>query len=132
MLIAAQIGREHCPEGCRCRFNDKACGAACLCAVHASRALIRRRFAALFNPPATEKRRHAPAVCKLQGPGRGWPERCLFCLRRRQARALTRKHVQPVFHARYVINDGKEGCQSVYHLHVHVIGSKQLGWPPGC
>ena len=21
MLIAAQIGREHCPEGCRCRFN---------------------------------------------------------------------------------------------------------------
>eukprot|EP00277_Geminigera_cryophila_P030512 CAMPEP_0173058174 /NCGR_PEP_ID=MMETSP1102-20130122/1196_1 /TAXON_ID=49646 /ORGANISM="Geminigera sp., Strain Caron Lab Isolate" /LENGTH=130 /DNA_ID=CAMNT_0013923865 /DNA_START=381 /DNA_END=773 /DNA_ORIENTATION=+ len=32
---------------------------------------------------------------------------------------------------RYVINDGKEGCQSVYHLHVHVIGSKQLGWPPG-
>ena len=33
--------------------------------------------------------------------------------------------------SRYVINDGKEGCQSVYHLHVHVIGSKQLGWPPG-
>jgi hypothetical protein len=32
---------------------------------------------------------------------------------------------------RYVINDGKQGCQSVYHLHVHVIGSKQLGWPPG-
>lgn len=32
---------------------------------------------------------------------------------------------------RTVINDGKEGCQSVYHLHVHVIGSKQLSWPPG-
>lgn len=32
---------------------------------------------------------------------------------------------------RTVINDGKNGCQSVYHLHVHVIGGKQLGWPPG-
>ncbi|EKX48963.1 hypothetical protein GUITHDRAFT_151573 [Guillardia theta CCMP2712] len=32
---------------------------------------------------------------------------------------------------RYVINDGKEGCQSVYHLHIHVIGTKQLSWPPG-
>lgn len=32
---------------------------------------------------------------------------------------------------RIVINDGKEGCQSVYHLHIHVIGGKQLSWPPG-
>ncbi|KAI0980818.1 hypothetical protein GJ496_006433 [Pomphorhynchus laevis] len=32
---------------------------------------------------------------------------------------------------RIVINDGPQGCQSVYHLHVHVIGGKQLGWPPG-
>ena len=23
---------------------------------------------------------------------------------------------------RVVINDGKQGCQSVYHLHIHVIG----------
>jgi len=33
---------------------------------------------------------------------------------------------------RIVINDGKEGCQSVYHLHVHVLGGRQLSWPPGC
>ena len=25
---------------------------------------------------------------------------------------------------RTVINDGKEGCQSVYHLHIHVIGGQ--------
>ena len=31
---------------------------------------------------------------------------------------------------RLVVNDGKEGCQSVYHLHLHIIGGKQLGWPP--
>uniref|UniRef100_A0A7S3FK91 HIT domain-containing protein n=1 Tax=Prasinoderma singulare TaxID=676789 RepID=A0A7S3FK91_9VIRI len=33
---------------------------------------------------------------------------------------------------RTVINDGPEGCQSVYHLHIHVLGGKQLSWPPGC
>ncbi|KAI1285922.1 Histidine triad nucleotide-binding protein 1 [Halotydeus destructor] len=32
---------------------------------------------------------------------------------------------------RLVINDGRQGCQSVYHLHLHVIGGRQLGWPPG-
>ena len=31
---------------------------------------------------------------------------------------------------RLVVNDGRNGCQSVYHLHVHVIGGRQLGWPP--
>ncbi|CAE7910217.1 HINT1 [Symbiodinium sp. KB8] len=32
---------------------------------------------------------------------------------------------------RVVINDGKHGAQSVYHLHVHVLGGRQMGWPPG-
>ena len=32
---------------------------------------------------------------------------------------------------RLVINDGVEGCQSVYHLHLHLIGGRQLTWPPG-
>ncbi|CAM9671796.1 unnamed protein product [Phaeothamnion confervicola] len=31
---------------------------------------------------------------------------------------------------RVVVNDGPEGCQSVYHLHLHVVGGCQLGWPP--
>ncbi|NXU80180.1 HINT2 protein, partial [Oreotrochilus melanogaster] len=30
-----------------------------------------------------------------------------------------------------VINDGKHGAQSVYHLHLHVLGGRQLSWPPG-
>ncbi|KAM9329836.1 adenosine 5'-monophosphoramidase HINT2 [Gastrophryne carolinensis] len=32
---------------------------------------------------------------------------------------------------RIVINDGRQGAQSVYHLHLHVIGGRQMGWPPG-
>mmetsp|Transcript_50102 Transcript_50102/g.93746 ORF Transcript_50102/g.93746 Transcript_50102/m.93746 type:complete len:134 (+) Transcript_50102:47-448(+) len=33
---------------------------------------------------------------------------------------------------RLVVNDGPQGCQSVYHLHIHILGGKQLRWPPGC
>ena len=32
---------------------------------------------------------------------------------------------------RLVINDGKIGAQSVYHLHLHVLGGRQMQWPPG-
>lgn len=32
---------------------------------------------------------------------------------------------------RLVINDGRDGAQSVYHLHIHVMGGRQMGWPPG-
>lgn len=32
---------------------------------------------------------------------------------------------------RLVINDGVQGSQSVYHLHIHILGGRQMGWPPG-
>lgn len=32
---------------------------------------------------------------------------------------------------RVVINDGEHGAQSVYHLHLHVLGGRQMEWPPG-
>jgi histidine triad (HIT) family protein len=32
---------------------------------------------------------------------------------------------------RIVINNGPDGCQSVYHLHVHVLGGRTMTWPPG-
>ncbi|KAJ0043195.1 hypothetical protein Pint_18335 [Pistacia integerrima] len=32
---------------------------------------------------------------------------------------------------RIVINDGPSGCQSVYHIHVHLLGGRQMNWPPG-
>ena len=32
---------------------------------------------------------------------------------------------------RVVINDGADACQSVFHLHLHIIGGRDLEWPPG-
>ena len=32
---------------------------------------------------------------------------------------------------RIVINNGPNGGESVPHLHVHVIGGRQMSWPPG-
>ena len=32
---------------------------------------------------------------------------------------------------RLVANTGDDGGQTVHHLHVHVLGGRGLGWPPG-
>lgn len=31
---------------------------------------------------------------------------------------------------RLVINCGKWGGQAIFHLHYHLLGGKELGWPP--
>ena len=32
---------------------------------------------------------------------------------------------------RLVVNDGAGAGQTVFHLHVHVLGGRLMGWPPG-
>ncbi|XP_036053586.1 histidine triad nucleotide-binding protein 1 [Onychomys torridus] len=32
---------------------------------------------------------------------------------------------------RMVVNEGADGGQSVYHIHLHVLGGRQMNWPPG-
>ena len=32
---------------------------------------------------------------------------------------------------RVVINTGEEGGQTVFHLHLHLLGGRGLAWPPG-
>jgi histidine triad (HIT) family protein len=32
---------------------------------------------------------------------------------------------------RVVFNNGADGCQTVFHIHMHVLGGRQMNWPPG-
>jgi histidine triad (HIT) family protein len=32
---------------------------------------------------------------------------------------------------RTVLNTGNDAGQSVYHIHMHVLGGRDLAWPPG-
>ena len=32
---------------------------------------------------------------------------------------------------RLVVNTGPDGGQTVNHLHVHLLGGRHMGWPPG-
>ncbi|TGZ63125.1 hypothetical protein CRM22_007068 [Opisthorchis felineus] len=48
----------------------------------------------------------------------------LVCSRVAKQKGLTNGY-------RVVLNNGREGCQSVYHLHLHVLGGRQMQWPPG-
>jgi histidine triad (HIT) family protein len=30
-----------------------------------------------------------------------------------------------------VINNGESAGQTVFHIHVHLLGGRNFGWPPG-
>ncbi len=32
---------------------------------------------------------------------------------------------------RLVMNTGRDGGQSVFHMHLHVLGGRMMAWPPG-
>lgn len=32
---------------------------------------------------------------------------------------------------RMVINNGEGAGQTVFHIHIHLLGGRRLGWPPG-
>ena len=48
---------------------------------------------------------------------------------RQRAVALAREAGLPGY--RLVINTGAQGGQTVGHLHIHLLGGRQMTWPPG-
>ncbi len=47
------------------------------------------------------------------------------------AAALARQEGIATTGYRTVINTGPDGGQSVSHLHMHLLGGRQMAWPPG-
>ena len=49
----------------------------------------------------------------------------------RAANQIAREHSAAESGYRLVWNVGPDAGQSVFHLHLHVLGGRRLGWPPG-
>jgi histidine triad (HIT) family protein len=32
---------------------------------------------------------------------------------------------------RTIFNNGRDGQQTVWHIHLHLIGGRKMSWPPG-
>lgn len=42
---------------------------------------------------------------------------------------LAKQHGTEQF--RFVVNNGEEAGQTVFHFHLHVLGGRKMTWPPG-
>lgn len=47
------------------------------------------------------------------------------------AAGVVAKKLQLARGFRLVINHGPDACETVPHLHVHLLAKRQLAWPPG-
>ena len=71
-------------------------------------------------------RRHIATLNDL-GPGDDGLVGSMF----RTAAALAKEHGCHERGYRTVFNCNREAGQSVFHIHLHVLGGRSLGWPPG-
>lgn len=71
-------------------------------------------------------RKHIPSVTDLDSHEAGVMGR-LFLV----ARDLARKEGIAEEGYRLVVNTGRGAGQSVFHVHMHLLGGRSLKWPPG-
>ncbi|HTN53901.1 MAG TPA: histidine triad nucleotide-binding protein [Anaeromyxobacter sp.] len=71
-------------------------------------------------------RRHVANLNEL-GPG----DEALAGKLLRVAASLARERGLAEGGWRAVMNTNRDGGQTVFHLHVHVLGGRQMTWPPG-
>ena len=72
-------------------------------------------------------RRHVASLLDLD-PGRRRARRARWCARRATSRASWASRERGF---RLVFNCGDDAGYSVYHIHLHLLGGRRLGWPPG-
>jgi histidine triad (HIT) family protein len=70
-------------------------------------------------------RRHVASLNEMQASDAGLLGRMLLSVPE-----LARK-LDVASGYRVVTNCGAEAGQSVFHLHLHLLGGRRLGWPPG-
>jgi histidine triad (HIT) family protein len=49
----------------------------------------------------------------------------------RRAAAIAKERGIDASGFRTVFNTNRDALQSVFHIHLHLIGGRSLGWPPG-
>lgn len=71
-------------------------------------------------------RRHIPRIIDADGE-----EAALMARMFHVAHEVARQEGLADDGYRCVINCGHHGLQTIYHLHLHVIGGRPMKWPPG-
>ncbi len=49
----------------------------------------------------------------------------------RRAAAIAKEHGHAAGGYRTVLNCNADAGQTIFHIHMHVLGGRRLGWPPG-
>jgi histidine triad (HIT) family protein len=71
-------------------------------------------------------KRHITSIMALEAADSGLAGKILY-----KAQELAKELGCGEKGARFVINCKSDGGQTVDHLHVHILGGRQLAWPPG-
>jgi histidine triad (HIT) family protein len=71
-------------------------------------------------------RRHIPSLNELTAQDDGLVGEMV-----RRAAALAAEHGHAARGYRTVFNCNADAGQTVFHIHLHVLGGRRFGWPPG-
>lgn len=71
-------------------------------------------------------RRHVGSIAELQAADAGLMGHLMVA-----GAAIAKQKGVSESGYRIVINTGKNGGQTVFHLHLHVLGGRPMHWPPG-
>jgi len=71
-------------------------------------------------------KKHIPHVMELKEEDSTLMGKMLF-----QAQKIAKELGLEPNGARFVFNCKESACQTVWHIHLHVLGGRDFGWPPG-